>query len=105
MRNHDIGLFDPKWTATINEEWTRNLLANRPTISQSSLLRVIETMNTAAIKSDATHIVTANIKDFPQKDLTPYGLKIEHPDILISNIIQTEPSLATIAFKTMMGRF
>jgi hypothetical protein len=33
----DLGLYIPKWTDEIHEEWTRNLLLNRPDILPKQL--------------------------------------------------------------------
>ena len=34
-----IGLVCPRWTDQIHEEWTRNLLANRPDLARAQLER------------------------------------------------------------------
>ena len=41
------GYFQPKWSKTINDEWTRNFLANRPEVEQSTLTAIVETMDNA----------------------------------------------------------
>jgi hypothetical protein len=41
------GLFQPKWTWEIQEEWIRNLLINRPDLSRIQLEALVQTMNTA----------------------------------------------------------
>ena len=38
-------LFQARWTAEIHEEWTRNVLSNRPDISPQSLSRCRELMD------------------------------------------------------------
>jgi hypothetical protein len=102
-------LFRPRWTARINEEWTRNLLANRPDISPAqvgitkalmaravpdALIEGYEDLIAgivlpddddrhvlaAAIKAEADVIVTLNRKDFPPETLRPYGIEALHPD-------------------------
>ena len=40
-----------------------------------------------AIKCNADLIVTFNIKDFSTKELAKFGLEIQNPDELISNLI------------------
>ncbi len=89
-------LFSPKWSETIQEEWLRNLILNRPDLTRKKLERTVKAMNgafpkamvksfnslisslelpdpddrhvlAAAIKSEANLIITFNLKDFPQK--------------------------------------
>jgi len=43
----DIGLYKPKWTVEIQEEWSRNLLLNRPDLNKDQLQLTIDAMNTA----------------------------------------------------------
>ena len=40
------GLFRAKWTDAIHDEWTRNLLANRPDLKPEQLNRTRHLMNT-----------------------------------------------------------
>ena len=40
------GLFRAKWTDAIHDEWTRNLLANRPDLMAEQLNRTRQLMNT-----------------------------------------------------------
>jgi hypothetical protein len=39
------GLYQPKWSDTIQQEWTRSLLAKRPTLKKSSLTNICKWMN------------------------------------------------------------
>lgn len=41
------GLYQPKWSAEIHREWCRNLLMNRPDITQAALTRTVELMERA----------------------------------------------------------
>lgn len=129
----DAKLFQPKWTKTIQEEWTRNLLANRPDITEQAIERTVKAMNAAfpdaevtrfigiannlklpdpddrhvlaaAIKAEATHIITANTKDFPRKYIATYGLQISHPDDFVKDLIQADFTTALLAFETMVSR-
>jgi len=43
----DYELFTPKWTDKIQEEWTRNLLLNRPDLTATQLHRAVNAMNNA----------------------------------------------------------
>jgi predicted nucleic acid-binding protein len=129
----DAKLFQPKWTKTIQEEWTSNLLANRPDITKEAIARTVKAMNiafpdaevnryisiindlklpdpddrhvlAAAIRAEATHIVTSNTKDFPRKYIATYGLQVSHPDNFVKDLIQTDFVTARLAFETMVSR-
>ena len=102
-------LYRAKWTDAIHDEWTRNVLENRPDLKPEQLQRTRELMNVhvrdrlvtgyealieavtlpdpndrhvlaAAIRAGADLIVTFNLGDFPEKDLKPYGIEAQHPD-------------------------
>lgn len=129
----DASLFQPKWTKTIQEEWTKKLLINRPDITQHALERTVKAMNTAfpdaevshysniinlltlpdpddrhvlvaAIKAEATHIVTANIKDFPRNSIAPFGVYVSTPDDFITRLILADFVTAYFAFEVMVAR-
>lgn len=92
----------------IHDEWIRNVLANRPDLKSSQLERTRELMNkhiydslvenfehlipsinlpdandrhvlAAAIHSEASIVVTYNLKDFPAKSLKTYGIEVSIP--------------------------
>lgn len=102
-------LFRARWSERIHDEWTRNLLLNRPELSVEKLAEVRRLMNAAvpdcvvtgfepliegidlpdpddrhvvaaAIVARADVIVTFNQKDFPEEALEPFHLHTEHPD-------------------------
>lgn len=127
------GLFTPKWSDIIHEEWVRNLLKNRPDLKKEQLNKTIEAMNLAfpdanvenfedlisiiklpdkndrhvvacAIRCNADLIVTFNLKDFPSKEVSKYDIEIQTPDELISNLIDINPKLACKAFIKMVKR-
>lgn len=108
-------LFCARWTEIIHDEWTRNLLARRDDLTKEQLNRTVELMNqavpdclvtnfedlipslelpdeddrhvlAAAIRCDADVIVTANLKDFPQKILDEYEIEAQHPDVFLSHL-------------------
>lgn len=108
------GLYHARWTATINDEWIRNLVQNRPDLNADQLRRTAERMaqaipdsliagfgrfaNTielpdpddrhvlaAALVGHADAIVTFNLKDFPATTLGPLGLEAQHPDDFVVN--------------------
>ncbi|MET0636901.1 MAG: PIN domain-containing protein [Chitinophagaceae bacterium] len=102
------GLFEPKWTDAIHEEWIKNLLEKRKDITRANLEIVKSAMNAAfpdstisgyehliqdldlpdpndrhvvaaARTSGVNLIVTNNKKDFPVKILNAYNLKVCSP--------------------------
>ena len=107
-------LYQARWTEDIHEEWTRNLLKNRPELDRKALQRTVELMNrlpntlikkeeysssisdielpdendrhvlAAAISAGANFIVTFNLKDFPAKSLNEFGVKAISPDDFVA---------------------
>ncbi len=120
MRLAGRGLYSPRWTEQIHDEWMENVLANRPELSRAKLERTRVLMNThaagslvegyeslieslvlpdvddrhvlaAAIVGKASIIVTYNLSDFPASALAPYRIDAQHPDLFISQLLITEP--------------
>jgi len=113
------GLYHARWTDRINEEWTRNLVADRPDIGPRipELLKLVNQsvpdclvenydilidqlelpdpddrhVLAAAIAGHADAIVTANLKDFPENVLASYNLEIHHPDDFLMNQLDLRP--------------
>ncbi len=103
LRYYHAGLFRGRWTSKILEEWTTSLLHQKPDSSEiiysqqkmmqkhfpEACISGYETLSldvslpdendnhvlAAAIKCDAQHIVTDNIKDFPNEILEPFGIE------------------------------
>jgi hypothetical protein len=102
-------IYRAKWTSTIHDEWTRNVLRNRPDLTKQQLQRTRDLMDqcvmdclvtgfddlipslklpdqddrhvfAAAIRCGADAIVTFNIRDFPEAALKPYEIEVLHPD-------------------------
>ncbi len=113
-------LFRAKWTEEIHDEWTRNVLKNRPDLTRESLQRTRELMNSnvrdclvsgyediipcltlpdendrhvlaASICVGADVIVTYNLSDFPTATLKQYGIEAQHPDEFITHLINLAP--------------
>ena len=128
----DTGLYMPKWTDIIHEEWTRNLLLNRPDISVDQLLRTTRQMNrtfpdatvrhyetlinsinlpdpddrhilAAAIRGQAHVIVTANLKDFPNDYLSQFDIEAQHPDEFITYLLDLNPEEVLQAFQAQVA--
>ncbi|MFA0141326.1 PIN domain-containing protein [Vibrio kanaloae] len=117
----NTGLFRARWTEQIHDEWTRNLLKNRPEINAEQLQRTRQLMNAnvpdcliegheslidgltlpdvddrhvvaAAIKGQAESIITFNLKDFPSCELEPLGLTAIHPDEFLCDMFELDSS-------------
>ena len=91
------GLFRARWTNAIHEEWTRNLLAERPDLSAAALDRT-------AIQGGADVIVTFNLKDFPPAKLKPHGIRALHPDKFIGEWIARSPEAICLSAKLCRQR-
>jgi predicted nucleic acid-binding protein len=121
-------LLEARWTKDIQAEWLRNLHKNRPDIPIEKLERTQKLMNqalpnalvagyedliptlllpdpddrhvlAAAIVGQAKMIVTANLQDFPDNVLAPYGIKAIHPDDLVDLLFSQEPVRVLQALK------
>lgn len=120
------GTFRARWSQDIQNEWIRNLLKNRPDLSQETLEKTAAMMNravldslvsgyepliagltlpdaddrhvlAAAIKGQAEAIVTFNLKDFPQEHLSQFNLWAQHPDEFIRDLIDLSPESVLVA--------
>lgn len=109
------GVYRARWSEQIHTEWTRNVLKNRPDLTEAHLNRTVELMNqaipdclvvdhepliqgldlpdrddrhvlAAAIKCGASVIVTYNLKDFPAQILRRFDIEALHPDVFLSDI-------------------
>jgi len=125
------GVYEPIWTAAIQDEWIRNLVKARPDINSANLEATRRSMEkafpgsnvvgyeflierlllpdpddrhvlAAAIKGEAQVIVTANLKDFPSTALKPYALRAEHPDVFISRHIDRDRQKALKALENQV---
>ena len=123
----DVDLYSPKWTDRIHQEWTRNLLLNRPELTADQLQRTTQAMNNAfpdanvvnyealidsltlpdpddchvlaaAIRCQANVLITANLKDFPSAVVSLFDLEVQHPDEFITNLIDLDSRRALMAF-------
>ena len=126
------GLYRPKWSDQIQEEWVRNLLINRPDLSSRQLQQTTQAMNrafpdatvreyevlistlelpdaddrhvlAAAIHGQASLIVTANLKDFPTLYLRSLGIEAQHPDQFIAQLFETNPADVLRAFQAQVA--
>ena len=113
-------LIVPYWSEEIQEEWTRNLLQNRPDLVRENLEGTHRKMDfhfprgrihgyepitstltlpdpndkhvlAVAIHTGAKYIVTFNLKDFPKTVLQPYEIEALTPDTFVFQLIQKTP--------------
>lgn len=123
-----VGLYQPKWSERIHDEWCRNLLANRADIKPEALRRTVELMNmalpdanvsgyetlidgltlpdaddrhvlAAAIRAKAEVIVTLNHKDFTGETLASLKIEAMHPDEFISDLFDLNHALSLEAVR------
>jgi predicted nucleic acid-binding protein len=128
-----VGLFQPRWSAEIEAEWTGNLLLNRPELATQipatlAMMRsampdaLVTNYNTdriaglslpdpgdrhvvaAALAGGADVIVTFNLKHFPTETLTPLGLEVYHPDAFLQTMTDAEPLIVLSAVRAILGR-
>lgn len=115
MRLALTGAYRARWSAQIHDEWKRNLLMKRPDLTVDQVNRTSALMDraipdalvtdyesivaqldlpdaddrhvlAAAIKCNASAIVTFNLKDFPQAALDSWGIEALHPDEFIVDL-------------------
>jgi hypothetical protein len=120
------GLVGARWTARIQDEWIRNLLANRPDLNPAQLRRTRELMEAAvpgalveafehripelalpdpddrhvlaaAIEAQADVLVTFNGKDFPREVVAPYGIEVIDPDAFVQDLLRRYPLVVLAA--------
>ncbi|MBA0039056.1 PIN domain-containing protein [Pantoea sp. BIGb0393] len=128
------GLYQPKWTSIIQNEWQRNLRANRPEITYEQLARTEALMNKAlpdamvsgfeplipgitlpdpndrhvvatAIRCKAEIIVTINLKDFPADLMTEFHIEALHPDEFIMDLFDLNQALVLQAVNAQRACF
>jgi hypothetical protein len=115
-------IYKARWTERIHREWIENLLENEPHRQREALERTRDLMNqatrdaliwdyegligslelpdpddrhvlAAAIVGRCDVIVTANLKDFPEDALRPFGIDAQHPDEFLRNHLNLAPGL------------
>jgi predicted nucleic acid-binding protein len=127
-----VGLYHARWTDRIQQEWVRNLEANRPELA-GKFVQTVQLMNTAipdclvenyehlidslqlpdpddrhvlaaAIAGHADAIITLNLKDFPAQALEPHNIEAQHPDEFALNQLDLSEAVALHAIRTMRSR-
>jgi predicted nucleic acid-binding protein len=126
-------LFRPIWSEMIQEEWIRNVLANRRDLTRGQLERARDLMNrafpgssiqgfeaviptltlpdsddrhvlAAAIHVHADLIVTINLSDFPVAALGSHGIVVAHPDPFVDYLFTLDEDEALAAIAKMRKR-
>ena len=126
-------LFRAKWSHMIHDEWIRSLLVARPDLTAAQLQRTRQLMDSnvrdcvvenfeelipslslpdaddrhvlaAAIRGRADVIVTYNLQDFPEKELSKYGITGQHPDEFLTHVLDLSPGIVCGAVHTVRAR-
>jgi hypothetical protein len=126
------GLFQARWSADIDDEWQRNLLAARPELAaqiprtRAIMHRAIPDALVTGYQSriaglslpdpDDRHalaaaitmaddvIITFNLKDFPATALAPYGVEAQHPDAFLLSLVADMPLQVLAAARECVSR-
>jgi hypothetical protein len=133
LRFAEAGLFRARWSSAIMDEWRRNLLKNRPDLKHSVDAQIaaihrafpescvegadglIESLDlpdaddrhvlAAAIRTGAEHIVTENLRDFPEEKLDPFGITAVSADDFLSSTFELYPVEALAALRAMRTHY
>lgn len=121
-------LFRAKWTDRIHDEWTRNVLKDRPDLTKERIERTRRLMDVnvrdclvtdyealipaltlpdpddrhvlaAAIRGRADVIVTHNLRHFPTKILAPLGIEAQHSDTFVNHLLHLKEATVIEAVK------
>ena len=113
------GVFRPRWTDKVQDEWTTALLRDRPDLDAARLAHrrglmddyILDARVTGyeplieglvlpdhddrhvlagAIHGGASVIVTANLRDFPAATLATHGIEAQHPDMFVRALIEDD---------------
>jgi len=120
------GRFRARWSTDIHAEWKRNLLKNRPDLTAEQVDRTAALMDraipdgpgtgyddliagltlpdpddrhvlAAAIRCNASVIVTFNERDFPNEVLADFGIEAQHPDVFVENLFDLDQAAVVAA--------
>lgn len=130
----EAGLYAPRWSAAVHDEWMRTVLRLRPDLTADRVDRRRREMDrqfpealvggyeplvaglglpdpddrhvlAAAIHAKATVIVTFNLADFPAEILAPYRMATAHPDVFVVGLFDGASAAASRVFRTVAGRW
>lgn len=121
-------IFRARWTDRIHEEWIGAVLEKRKDLTREQLERTRILMDkavpdclvtgyevleqsvdlpdpndrhvvAAAIRGQATLIVTSNLKDFSAAELARWDIEAQHPDEFIRNVFDLHPGAVVAAVR------
>lgn len=128
------GLVRAKWTARINTEWIDAVIRSRPELERARLENAAHLMNVAvpdclvtgfepleaalgslpdaddrhvlaaAIHCGAQEIITFNLRDFPEAELRPYGIRAVHPDEFAEHVLDLNSEAVCDAVRRIRRR-
>lgn len=127
------GVYHARWSDDIHDEWIRNLLKNRPDLNAEKLNSIRVQMDksiddcliygyqpiidvlslpdpddrhvlAAAVIGHADAIVTFNKKDFPESELSKFGIEVLHPDDFLISQYDLNTTKLLKAVKSMRSR-
>jgi hypothetical protein len=129
LRFAQAGLFRARWTDDIIAEWTGSLLARKPQLAtsigeQESAMRTAfpeawvtgyreliadirlpdpndRHVLAAAIRCGAQHIITDNLRDFPERALEAFDIEAIGADEFLARTFDLYPAQAIEALRTM----
>lgn len=130
---YHAGLFRGRWTSKILDEWTSNLLDRKPEL-KTSIDAQLEAMSkafpeamvvgyddlisaltlpdpndrhvlAAAIRCGAQHIVTQNLRDFPNDVLEQYSIEAIDADEFLSRTFELYTTEATEILRNMRQNY
>ena len=129
LRFTEAGLFRARWSPKILDEWKGSLLKKRPDLEDSinrQLLAMEQAFPEACVKAGedlipsltlpdpddrhvlataiaagAEHLVTENLKDFPDEALSPYGLSAVSADDFLTSTFELYPADALSTLRAM----
>jgi hypothetical protein len=133
LRFCQAGLFQARWTEKILNEWTATLLRRHPDMTASvqsqrhamqrafpeacigehePLIPALVLPDTndrhvlaAAISCGAQHIVTDNLKDFPDQAIRPLAIEALSADEFLSRLFDNYPAISLQALKSMRASY
>ena len=59
----------------------------------------------AAVRSESSVIVTANLRDFPAAALEPHGIIAMHPDDFLRSLVAADPASVVDALDEQLSRY
>ena len=120
------GVFRPRWTDKVQDEWTAALLRDGPDLDAARLAHrrglmddyILDARVTSyeplidglvlpdlddrhvlagAIHGGASVIVTVNLRDYPAATLAPHGIEAPHPDVFVRSLIEDDADTVVAA--------